>query len=424
MHQPPVQSPQRDPDVLIIGGGVIGVCSAYYLLREGRSVTLLEKDHINAGSTYGNAGLIIPSDSLPIPGPGVLTQGLRWLLDNTSPFYIQPTLDPALLRWLWEFQLACRESAFQKAVGPLTELSEKSLPLFEEILEDEGIRCHYHRQGLLLLYRDGAHFQAGQALVAQLGDLGIQGETLTGQSLQKRFPPARENLAGGLYFEPDAHLDPAAFTARLAERCVEAGLQLIEGCEVLELAHQGGRIETIHTTRGSFRADQVVLAAGAWSQNLAKQLHLRLPVQPAKGYSVTVERPASYPEIPLLLDEAKVAVTPLGEKLRFGGTLELAGLNMDINQQRVQAMLDNAARYLAVDIPGQPLVEIWRGLRPCTPDGLPIIGRQGKISNLVAATGHGMLGVSQGTMTGKLVAEIIQGQKPGMELSAFSPDRF
>lgn len=415
---------ERRSDLLVIGGGVIGVCAAYYLLQEGFRVTLLEADQVNAGSTSRNAGLIIPSDSLPVPGPGVLTQGLRWLLDSASPFYIQPSLDPALLRWLWDFQGACREKQWQVAAPLLTELSEKSVGLFEEILDREGIFCEYHRQGLLLLYERQSSYDAGQALVRKLGALGIQGRALAGADLRDLYPPARQTVAGGIYFQPDAHLDPALFTAGLAQRAEEQGLQLIENCEVLDFQRGDGVIQSLKTTRGEFFAEQVVLAAGAWTARLGKKLDLRLPVQPAKGYSITVQRPDQVPEIPLLLDEAKIAVTPLGETLRFAGTLELAGLNLEINANRVDAILENASRYLEVDIPGQPLVEIWRGLRPCTPDGLPIIGRSGRIRNLIVASGHCMLGVSQGTMTGKLVAEAAAKKQPAMDLAPFHPDRF
>ena len=417
-------SPSKKSDILIIGGGVIGVCSAYYLLQEGFSVTLLEKERINAGCTYGNAGLLIPSDSLPVPGPGVLTQGLRWLLDSASPFYIKPSLDPGLLRWLWGFQGTCRDSAWKKAVPILTELSVESVTLFEELLDQENIACEYHREGLLLLFEKQDSFEEGQALVNKLGAYGIQGKSLTGRELQGRFPPARREVKGGIYFQPDVHLDPAVFTAELARRAEGQGLQLVENCEVLDFNLVNGSVQSVATTRGEFTPEQVVLAAGAWTEGLGEKLRLWVPIQPAKGYSITVDRPDGYPEIPLILDEVKVAVTPLGETLRFAGTLELVGLNLEINSRRVEAILSNAVRYLDLDISKQPLVEIWRGLRPCTPDGLPVIGRSDQITNLILASGHCMLGVSQGTMTGKLVAEVAAEKPPGMDILAFHPDRF
>lgn len=423
MFQPPFSQPSRT-EILVIGGGIIGVTAAYYLTKHGSSVTLVEKDDLNAGSTYGNAGLIIPSDSLPVPGPGVLTQGLRWLLDSASPFYLKPTLDPEILRWLWDFQGSCREGAWQQAAPLLTELSERSVPLFEEILESEKIHCGYQREGLLLLYTTDHGFREGQTLVTKLQGLGVEGTALQGRELKDRLPPAGAAVRGGIYFRPDAHLDPAVFTHQLAHRAQRAGLRLISNCEVLDFTVRENRIQSALTTRGEIQAEQVVLAAGAWTAELGKKLDLRLPIQPAKGYSITMGRPESYPELPLLLDEAKIAVTPLGDTLRLAGTLELAGLNHDINHRRVQAILDHAAEYLDVSFQDQPLVEIWRGLRPCTPDGLPVIGRSRQVSNLITAGGHCMLGVSQATATGNLVAQIARGHQPELDVRPLSPDRF
>lgn len=417
-------SPQHSSDVLIIGGGIIGVCAGYYLVRAGFDVTLVEKDRINAGSTAGNAGLIIPSDSLPVPGPGVLTQGLRWLLDSASPFYLKPTLDPAVIRWLWEFQGACRERAWKQAAPVLTELSEQSVRLFEEILQGEEIDCEYHRSGLLLLYRSENGFREGQELAEKLTPLGVQGRALPLGELEDFFPPAHPDLQGGLYFQPDAHLDPAEFTAKLTDRAAGRGMRVIEDCEVLDFEVNSGEIQSALTTRGRFKADHYILAAGAWTAGLAEKFNLRLPIQPAKGYSLTFQRPDRYPELPLILDEVKIAVTPLGDSLRLAGTLELAGLDLEINQRRVQAIYTNAARYLEIDLDQQPLVEIWRGLRPCTPDGLPVIGRTSAASNLIAASGHCMLGISQGPMTARLVTELVQGREPSLDLSLLDPDRF
>lgn len=415
---------QKAADVLIIGGGIIGVCAGYYLTREGFSVTLVEKDQLNAGSTYGNAGLIIPSDSLPVPGPGVLTQGLRWMLDSASPFYIKPTLDPGVLRWLWNFQGACRESAWKQAAPLLTRLSVESIRLFIQLLQEENLDCHFHREGLLLLYHTGPGFKKGKKLLDKLGNLGIEGESLSPGRLETLFPPTRPEVQGGIYFQPDAHLDPAVFTAELALKAAASGMEVVENCEALGFRIADQKITAVQTTRGDLEADHIVLAAGAWTPGLAAKTGLRLPIQPAKGYSITVERPANYPEIPLILEEAKIAVTPLGDTLRLAGTLELAGLDLEINQQRVNAIQQNAQDYLNLDLDQQPLVEIWRGLRPCTPDGLPVIGHSSSVKNLIIASGHCMLGVSQAPMTGKLVADLVQDREPGLDIFLLSPDRF
>lgn len=415
-------SPQ--PSVIIIGGGIIGVCSAYYLAREGVPVTLLEKSRINDGSTYGNAGLIVPSDSLPVPAPGALTKGIRWLLDSASPLYIKPTLKRDMLQWLWSFQKACNEKAWKKAVPILTELSVESLPLFEEILENENLSCDYQQQGLMLLYKKKETFQEGKHIAHKLKEYGISSGVFPVDDLQARFPPALPELTGGIFYESDAHLDPAAFNAQLAQRVREMGVKIRENTEVLNFTVEAGRVREVHTTTGTYLADQIVLAAGAWTPRLGKQLNLQLAIQPAKGYSITIQRPENYPELPLILDEATIAVTPIGDTLRFAGTLELAGLDLGINQKRVNAIRQCVGDYLNVDVDVQPLVEIWRGLRPCSPDGLPLLGRSERLANLIVASGHCMLGVSQGTMTGKLVAEIALGKEPSMDITPMRIERF
>ncbi|OQY30115.1 MAG: hypothetical protein B6I38_07670 [Anaerolineaceae bacterium 4572_5.1] len=414
----------QQPSVIIIGGGIIGVCSAYYLARKGVPVTLLEKDRINAGSTYGNAGFITPSDSLPVPAPGVLTQGMRWLMDAASPFYIKPTLKRDMLQWLWNFQKACNEKAWKEAVPILTELSVESQALFEEIIESEKLSCEYQQQGLMLLYKKEETFQEGQQMARKLEEYGISAEVFPADGLQSRFPPALPELTGGIFYKSDAHFDPAAFNAQLAQRVREMGVKIRENTEVLNFTVEAGRIREVHTTTGTYLADQIVLAAGAWTPGLGKQLDLQLAIQPAKGYSITVQRPENYPELPLLLDETKIAVTPIGDTLRFAGTLELAGLGLEINQKRLNAIRHGVEDYLDVDLDVQPLVEIWRGLRPCSPDGLPLLGRSERYANLIVASGHCMLGISQGTMTGKLVAEIALGENLSMDVESMRIERF
>jgi len=409
---------------LVIGGGIIGVSAAYYLARAGVDVHLVEQGDIAQGSSYGNAGLITPSDSIPLPSPAALSHGLRWMLDPTSPLYIKPRLQPHFLAWLWRFRAACTREAFERAVPVLTALSRYTSALYQQLEEEEHIEAAFQRRGLLLLYRTEAGFREGQEVAAAFRRFDISSQVLDRETVQARLPQVREDVVGGVYYQADAHLDPARFTRELAKRAAARGAVLHTHTEVLGLDVEKGRIRRVRTTRGDFVADEVVLAAGAWSPRIARDAGLHLPIEAAKGYSITVRRPQDFPEVPLILDEAKIAVTPIGEWLRFAGTLELAGLDMRINPVRVEAIKKGVRQYLRLNPDGQPLVELWRGLRPCTPDGYPIIGRASSPENLIVAAGHCMLGMTQGPGTGKLVVALVTGAEPDIDLAPFAVDRF
>ncbi len=409
---------------VVIGGGVVGVTSAYYLARAGVEVTLLEQGDIAAGSSYGNAGLLTPSDSVPLPAPGVLTKGLAWMLDPESPLYIPPRPDPALLSWLWRFRAAANTRTFEQHLPVLQRLSRLSLSLTRDLVREEALDCHFHEGGLLLLYRTASGFREGQHLAEYVRRFEIASEVWDADKVRARVPQVREDVVGGVYYRADAHVDPAAFVRQLAERLPRYNVRVQTRTEVLGFRLKGDRIVAVESTRGDFGGDVFVLAAGAWTALLARQVGLTLPIQPAKGYSITVRRPSEFPELPLILDEAKVAVTPMGDRLRFAGTLELAGHDLRINRRRVLAIRRAVGRYLALDPDAQPLVELWRGLRPCTPDGLPIIGWAPRPVNLIVAAGHCMLGMTQGAATGKLVADLVAGRTPDLDLEPFRVDRW
>ncbi|RME49797.1 MAG: FAD-dependent oxidoreductase [Caldilineae bacterium] len=251
---------------------------------------------------------------------------------------------------------------------------------------------------------------------------GVSAAILDGDAARALAPQATDRVVGGVYFPDDAHLTPDRFVQALAQRAVEHGARLETGIDVIGFETGDKRITGVMTNRGVIRADQIVLAAGAWSPQLSRDLDLPLDVQPAKGYSITVERPEGFPELPMHLVEGKVVVTPMGETLRFAGTLELAGLDESVNRRRVEAIRRVVPQYLKVD-PYAGLVEIWRGLRPLSPDTLPVIGRSRRWENLVIATGHGMLGMSLGPITGQLVADLVTGSPPSLDLTPFRPDR-
>jgi D-amino-acid dehydrogenase len=413
----------RNCDVLVVGGGVIGVCTAYALQERGVRTTLVERGEICAGASHGNGGWIFPSESTPLPGPGVIRKSLPWLIDPESPLYIQPRPSLSLLRWMWRFRAACNEPDMRRSFGLRRALSLASLELYEKLAAIEGLEFGFKREGLIVACRTHEALTESQQDIRLLEAHGGSAKWLTADELCQRNPSLSPNLAGGIEFPADAHITPGDFVRNLAVELERRGASILPNTEVLDIEWSRRSPVRVHTTRGDFSASEVVLAAGAWTPELGRSLALRVPVEAAKGYSISVERPEDYPETPVMLAEAKVFVTPMGAMLRMGGTLELAGLDLRINRRRLDAVVRATHAYLPGLVP-TPTIEIWRGLRPLTPDDLPIIGRPHGTAGVILATGHGMSGISQGPMTGELVAQLATGENPSIDMAPFSPDRF
>jgi D-amino-acid dehydrogenase len=420
----PAQGGDHTTDVLIIGGGVAGVCAAYYLLKQGREVTLIDKGGICAGASYGNAGLIATSHVVPLAEPGVFAQGLRWLTRPDSPFYIRPRMDRDLGRWLWLFRKAATHRRVQAAMPVLRDLQFASLALYPDIVAETHADCHFEQRGLMMAFTQPRKLAEAVEEAKLTGDLGIEYEELDGDASREREPGLSENIIGSVFHPQDAHIEPASFVRAVGEHIQEQGARVLEGVEALTLERSGRGVGVVTTTHGGFRAREVVLAGGAWSPQMAQTLGLRLPIQPAKGYSVTVRRPDDAPSIPLLLTETRVAVTPMGDTLRFAGTLELAGMDPTVNMRRVQGIVDGVPPYLATDAAALELIEIWRGMRPCSPDGLPYIGRPAGYDNLTIAAGHSTIGLALGPITGKLVSQVLAYETPEIDLTLCDVGRY
>jgi D-amino-acid dehydrogenase len=410
-------------DVAIVGGGVVGVSCAYFLAERGARVALLERGEICSGASYGNAGWIFPSHSQPLPAPGVVRQGLRWLLDPESPFYVKPRLDLALARWLLGFWRASSAARAHRAFALKRELSLRSLAYYEKLCALPAMDCGLQRAGLLMACAERSTLEQLGREVRTLRELGGEAVELGSDGLRERAPALSPELAGGFYFPVDAHVEPAAFVTGLAEQAGARGAQILPGMELIALERDGPRIARIVATRAELEADEVVLAAGAWLPGLARPLGLRVPIEAAKGYSLTYRRPPGFGDTAVMLTEARIGVSPTRDELRFAGTLELAGLDLGISPRRVEAIRRGALRFFP-ELPPLDRVETWRGLRPCTPDDLPVIGRTRTIPNLSLAGGHGMSGLAQGPITGALIAQLLCGERPELDLAPFSPDRF
>ena len=410
-------------DVVIVGGGVIGVCSAYSLSQSGLNVLLVEKGDIASGCSYGNGGLIVPSHAVPLASPGALGEGLRWMLDPQSPFYIQPRLDIRLFSWLARFTLASRTPVMLRSLPVLRDLLAASAALFKELADRAGFEFGYKGNGSLWVCLSKERLEREKEELHLLERFQIPVQMLDRDEVHDLEPALLPQVAGGVFYPNDGHIDPFRFVRGLAEKAQERGVDICTNTDVMGFETARGRITRIRTTRGDLAAEQVVLAAGSWSPQVAKELHLRIPIEAAKGYSINLENSELSPNLPLLLGEARVVVNPLEQGLRLAGTLEMAGLDLSISTRRVDAIRRSCEAYLP-GIAQAKAIEIWRGLRPCTPDGLPILGRSKEFNNLIIAAGHAMLGMSLGPISGKLVSQLVCEETTDMNISRLRLERF
>ena len=412
-------------ETAVIGGGIIGACVAYALASEGRAVTVLEREDICAigGSTHSNAGLLTPSDVYPLASPGALGKGMRWLLDSTSPFYIAPQARPRLGRWLLMFLRASAQERAGKAMPVQRALLRRSADLWAEFAALPGVDFDYQQRGWLWLYDDEQSWQAGVAEAAEAARFGTASAAWDAGQVREALPNVAPGVVGGVFYTEDGHCDPRRAVEEVARMAAAGGADLRAHTEVLDIETQGRRVTRLITTAGTIEADTFVLASGAWSPLLSRRLGFDLPIEAAKGYGITVERPADMPELPVYGGTTYVCATPMGDKLRLAGTLELAGLDLSIRWKRVEAIRRGAGRVVAGADKLEPIA-LWRGLRPCTPDGLPVIGRSPRHDNLIVAAGHCMLGLGEGPVTGKLVADLVCEREPEIDLAPLRVDRF
>jgi D-amino-acid dehydrogenase len=412
--------------VLIIGGGIIGLCAAWYAVRKGHAVTIVERggpDH--DACSLGNAGMVVPSHFVPLAAPGMVAYGLKQLANPESPFWIRPRLNKDLFDWGFKFVRAANSAHVARAAPVLRDLNLTSRRLYEEFAQSSGNRFGLVQKGLLMLCKSEAVLREEAHLAEKARALGIPAELLTPEEMRRLDPPLEMDAAGAVYFPQDCHLSPNRFLAGLTDDLTAAGALFRWNAEVTGWTLSGGRIAAVRTTQGDLSADEYVIAGGAWSPTLAGDLRLRLPMQAGKGYSVTLEKPRQLPTLCSILTEARVAVTPMGDTLRFGGTMEIAGLDETVNERRVQGIIKSVPRYFPAfreeDFRGLP---IWSGLRPCSPDGMPYVGRTRRYDNLVIATGHAMMGLSLGPVTGQIVAEILSSEPPSLDIALLDPDRY
>lgn len=411
--------------IIIIGGGIIGISTAYYLNQSGHEVIVIDQSDLHDGCSFGNAGMIVPSHIIPLASPGMITKGIRWMFRSDSPFYIRLRFDTNLMQWGWQFYRHSSKAHVEKAAPALKELSIFSKLMYRQLAQELPFDFGYAERGLLMLYKttEAEHEEKETARFAN--QLGVEARMLSATQLQQLEPDVHLNVRGGVYYPGDAHLIPQALMQQWIPFLTKQGVAFKPGEPVLDFLVRNNRISSVITPHGEYDADEVVLASGSWSGRLAAQLGIHLPMQAGKGYSFLTDQTTFKLRIPSILLEARVAVTPMGSQVRVGGTMEIAGINHRVNMNRVRGIAEAIPRYYPGTKISLPEADkVWTGLRPCSPDGLPYIGRSSRLNNLIIATGHAMMGLSLGPGTGKLVSQLVNREEPAVSIAPFNPERF
>jgi D-amino-acid dehydrogenase len=405
----------------VIGGGIIGLCTAYYLAKEGYEVSVFDASDMSDGCSYGNAGMIVPSHIIPLAQPGMIAQGIKWMFDSQSPFYVKPRLNADLLKWGLKFYKHANASHVEKAMPALRDLSVFSKELYQDFAKESN-SFFYEEKGLLMLFKSDKVEEEMYHEGKEAERLGLEVGYLSRHEVELLEKGTRTSVTGGVHYKGDAHLYPQKFMAFIKQELSRLKVEIYTNTTVKDFVFDGGnKIEKIVTDNGLFRVDEVVLAAGSWSPSLAKKLNISISILPGKGYSFTLKDKDQKPSIPSILCEGKVAVTPMANDIRFGGTMEITHTNdTKINKNRLQGIVSSINDFypdMKIEMPKTE--DTWFGFRPCTPSGMPIITRDKKYVNLTLATGHAMMGLSLAPATGKIVTEIIAGKNTSVDINRF-----
>ena len=419
-----MNDPSQNESVLIVGAGIIGIACAHYLSRAGFKVTVIDQGTIARACSYGNCGYICPSHILPLTEPRALRQAVASFFTPDAAFRVKPRWSPAFWNWMWQFAKRCNRRQRLTAGAHLKSLLDSSMTEFQKLVTEQSLDCEWHDSGLLYVMQTDSGMREFAKTDRLLSDhFGVAARRLDGEELPEFDPALKSGLAGAYYFENDAFVRPDSLAMNWAEKLKSNGVTFIEDCAMQSLEKTDSNVSSIETSGGTLKADHFVIAAGAWSTKLAEHLDCRIPIEPGKGYSITMQRPQSCPRYPMLLPEHHIGVTPFAEGYRLGSMMEFIGFDTSIPDSRIQQLREFATPYL-VEPFTDAIQETWYGWRPMTWDSLPIIGRAPRLENTYFATGHNMLGLSLAAVTGKLIAEIVQRQTPHIDTDAFSPARF
>ena len=414
----------KEKKVIIVGAGIVGLSTAYYLNKAGCEVTVIDQNDGSNNCSYGNAGYVAPSHLVPLASPGIINQGLKWMLDSKSPFYIKPRLNLDLLKWGLLFKKASTDQRVKAAIPVLYELTVRSQELYEEILQDEKIAAGYQKPGLLMICQKPESLRHEVELVKIANRLGLSAHQIDRTETEKLEPNIQYDMAGAVYFDCDAWMTPHRFMNSFKELLALKGVNFQYNTEITDIKTQKGKIDSLSSTNGEFRADEFVLTSGAWTSLLMKKLNIFMPLQAGKGYSFLIH-PDKMTKLPSILVEGKIATAPMLDGLRIAGTMEFAGINHSINTKRINGIIESLKEAIpAFRDHDFSNIKPWVGLRPVTPDGLPYIGQTSNYKNLHVGTGHAMLGWTLGPITGQLIAEGIVKSRPSYHSALLKVERY
>ncbi len=410
---------------VIIGGGIIGLCTAYYLRKEGWEITIVDKSDLSDNCSHGNLGMVVPSHFVPLAAPGMVAQGIRWMFNSRSPFYVKPSLNTSLVNWGLKFLKSATVSHVENSALPLLQINNYSKDLYEEILKEPGFNFAYEKNGILMYYKTEKTGEEEVHMAEKARSMGLNVSALNKNEVQLLEPGLSLDILGAVHYQCDAHLAPQKLMQQLLKNLEENGVVFETNTSVTSVIKEGNRITKILAGDKEIKGDVFVFANGSWLPQLAKMAGINIPLMPGKGYSVTYEQPRQKLNVPAILCEARVAITPMNGKMRYGGTMEIAPVNDQINMNRVQGIIESVSKYFPeIRLAMPEKKDVWFGFRPVSPDGLPYIGYSNKIKNLIIAGGHAMMGLSLGPASGKIVSDLANQHKAEIDITAFNANRF
>ncbi|MFO7847029.1 MAG: FAD-dependent oxidoreductase [Balneolaceae bacterium] len=412
--------------VIVVGAGVAGLFSAYYLKQAGFDVTVIDKGNGTDNCSYGNAGMIVPSHIIPLSSPGVISKGLRWMLDAESPFYIRPRLSLDLISWLWKFKQASTKAHVEESGPILRDLLLSSRQLLLNLESDENFEFSFEKKGLFMFCNTEKGLDKEREIADKANSLGIPAETLSSEEVGEMEKDLSLDIVGATYYPKDAHLHPGSLMNGLKDLLMQRDVHFKYNTVATSLRTENGRVKEVKTGNGeNLEADYVVLCPGAWSGEFLGRMGHRMPMQAGKGYSITLQNPPVLPGYCGILAEKKVTLTPINNTLRFAGTMEIVGTDTQISPKKISGLKKSVLEYLPQfspeDLEGH---KVWTGLRPCSPDGLPYVGRIDTYENLFTSTGHAMMGMSLAPSCGKIVADLIAEETSDLYDQRINPNRY